>query len=320
MAAPALGLLLHAARSAGPAVSTIIAASVCAALAGRVVFSWAAISLVPVLLCSGWLVWRNGYPLSPGWRGLLPGRSRARDPAAGAYARLAATEGALLSQNRREAGGFLALGAAHEFRGALSRIRLVATHGLSLQEAVDKDAGLRLILDHASHAESAAVDLLDRISSDFPESPVEMAAARDLEDVVRMARASCRAQGVVLRVDLQAGVVFTARRNDVELILLNLVQNAVQAVSRSVCLVPPEICFSAVTKEEMAILEVRDQAGGVPADRAHLLFMPGASGSGSSGIGLYISRNLAEANGGSLEHEAVDGGSVFRLSFPAAGA
>jgi len=50
-------------------------------------------------------------------------------------------------------------------------------------------------------------------------------------------------------------------------------------------------------------------------------FARGVSGSGSSGLGLWLGRAIAEAHGGSLEHVAAPGGGArFRLSLPPASA
>jgi signal transduction histidine kinase len=49
-------------------------------------------------------------------------------------------------------------------------------------------------------------------------------------------------------------------------------------------------------------------------------FAPGVSGAGSSGLGLYVSRAIAEAHGGRLEIVSSPGeGAVFRLALPLAG-
>ena len=79
------------------------------------------------------------------------------------------------------------------------------------------------------------------------------------------------------------------------------------------------ITIRARTEEEWAIIEVRDSAGGVEESVRHRLFTPDTSSNGSTGLGLYMARNLALANGGSLDFQPLEGGSAFRLSLPAAG-
>jgi len=46
------------------------------------------------------------------------------------------------------------------------------------------------------------------------------------------------------------------------------------------------------------------------------LFHLGRSSRGSTGVGLYLARSLAERNGGSLAYRPADRGSCFTLSLP----
>ena len=64
---------------------------------------------------------------------------------------------------------------------------------------------------------------------------------------------------------------------------------------------------------------VRDNGGGIPAEVRARLFGPffTTKGEGGTGLGLYLSRELCEANGIRLEYRADAGhGGCFRLSFP----
>lgn len=70
-------------------------------------------------------------------------------------------------------------------------------------------------------------------------------------------------------------------------------------------------------------MRVSDQGEGVPEDVQPRLFEPFARGSNTSeaegsGLGLPISRGLAESMGGDLSYEGGSGGAVFVLDLPAA--
>jgi signal transduction histidine kinase len=66
------------------------------------------------------------------------------------------------------------------------------------------------------------------------------------------------------------------------------------------------------------VVEVEDDGGGVAPELERRIFEPGVSGKGSSGLGLFLARRLAERFGGSLEYVPRPGGSLFRLLLPGA--
>tara|TARA_R110000850_G_scaffold4312_26_gene19963 strand:- start:820 stop:2208 length:1389 start_codon:yes stop_codon:yes gene_type:complete len=100
-------------------------------------------------------------------------------------------------------------------------------------------------------------------------------------------------------------------------ILVNLIGNAIRySPDGSV------IKLSVATDEGFARISVSDQGAGIAAADQERIFEKferlGRSGDGGSGLGLFISRRLARAMGGSLTVEsATDEGSTFTLSLPA---
>ncbi len=93
--------------------------------------------------------------------------------------------------------------------------------------------------------------------------------------------------------------------------LANLVDNALRhgvAVS-----------IEARADAETVVIDVSDDGPGV--DPSLDPFAPGVSAAGSSGLGLYVARAIAEAHGGSLHLVSPGGpGATFRLSLPRASA
>lgn len=65
------------------------------------------------------------------------------------------------------------------------------------------------------------------------------------------------------------------------------------------------------------VLRVVDAGPGVPAELRPQIFERGVSGDGRSGLGLAISKEIAEEHGGSLSLEERPGGAAFRLELPA---
>jgi C4-dicarboxylate-specific signal transduction histidine kinase len=193
-------------------------------------------------------------------------------------------------------------------------VKATAQHGLDHPES--GAASLRLILEHTEEGRKSAVGVLEQVAHEGREEPRNIDASRDLEGLIRLAGAAFRARGIVIESDLQQGVVFRARRNEVEQVLLNLVRNAAGAYGEKEG--THVIRFHARRDGGMSMLEVHDHAGGVPSESLHLLFSEGFSSTGGTGLGLYLSKTLALANDGILEYEPTADGSIFRLTFVAA--
>jgi PAS domain S-box-containing protein len=114
-------------------------------------------------------------------------------------------------------------------------------------------------------------------------------------------------------------------RERIEQVLLNLVSNAIKFTGGG-----GRVQVSAARGGEKVHFHVSDTGPGIPADKLEAIFDPFVQirdvGTGDSsrqgvGLGLAISRDLADAMGGELTVESAPGrGSVFTLTLPAADA
>jgi protein-histidine pros-kinase len=126
------------------------------------------------------------------------------------------------------------------------------------------------------------------------------------------------AHEIVLRAE-QAPVVAEGDEARLEQVVTNLLSNAVK-YSPAGGLV--EVVVRA--EEDRAVLDVVDRGIGVPEDERDWLFAPFSrtptavdTGIEGTGLGLYISRKIVEAHGGTIEVlETPGGGSTFRVTLP----
>jgi signal transduction histidine kinase len=125
-----------------------------------------------------------------------------------------------------------------------------------------------------------------------------------------------REAGVVFTTEVQAeGILRNREANLLSLVLYNLVQNAIQATPRGKSV---SLAFRPLDSSIVSV--VRDQGPGIPESVRAELFKPcRSSKEGGTGIGLAISKQLANSIGAELElQESTTAGSVFTLTFQAA--
>ena len=100
-------------------------------------------------------------------------------------------------------------------------------------------------------------------------------------------------------------------------IVWNLCDNAVKYASATAGVIAVELSCGHLESSGRPYLEVADRGPGIEPANVDEIFEPFFTGQpGGTGLGLYISRELAERNGATLRyHPRPGGGSLFRLVF-----
>jgi two-component system sensor histidine kinase PilS (NtrC family) len=100
-------------------------------------------------------------------------------------------------------------------------------------------------------------------------------------------------------------------------ILWNLCDNAVKYASEAAGAIAVELSCGVLEPSGRPYLEVADRGPGIRPDKVEQIFEPFyTSQPGGTGLGLYISRELAERNGATLRYQPrPGGGSAFRIVF-----
>jgi signal transduction histidine kinase len=270
-----------------------------------------------VLLAGGYRLAQEGYLLGEGWWGPVRRERERQDELAGARRRLREAEGSLDLADRAAAAGLLAGGAAHELRNLLGFAQAAAEYGLRQREPEDLARALSLVLARTAEARRALGELLEPLARGEEAQPQTMRLPGDLEGLLRLARASFRREGIRLDYNREPHTSVSARKGELGHVLLTLLANAADSVRQRPAGREVRVRFRA--EEGQVVLEVGDNGSGVDPLLAGRIFEPGASGKGSTGLGLYLARAFAERNGGSLELVGLPPGEggLFRLRLPA---
>lgn len=164
-----------------------------------------------------------------------------------------------------------------------------------------------------------AADILDRVRAALKRERTKFERfdlARLPERAIRHSRAK-KAGIPVECVGLETPAVVLGDAMELELVLVNLLNNAVDALTQAKT-VDPRIRVSLLREGDVALLMVEDNGPGVSPERLAKLGKPLLSEKPEGlGFGLAIAASLAEAHGGRLRFETVEpSGLAVTLSVP----
>ena len=136
-----------------------------------------------------------------------------------------------------------------------------------------------------------------------------------LQRISQLNRYDMEAGGIQLSLAVKGDDLnITADEKLVEQILINLMNNAVYALSGTPV---PEIRLIAGKEREEIVIEVYDNGTGIPEEVIGNIFVPFFTTKGDgTGIGLSLSRQIMRLHNGSISVRSKPGDTVFTLRFP----
>ena len=208
--------------------------------------------------------------------------------------------------------GRLTANMAHEIRNPLAAISHAAELLKEGQENITQDRLTRIIGDNTQRLNRLVSDVMElgRRDRARPETIRLGEFIAILADDMSMVNPAARE---VIGIQCDALLRLTFDRGHLHRVLTNLLENALRYCSGSANSVTVKADISAAGG--LVNLTVSDDGEGVPeATRQHLFEPFFTTSSTGTGLGLYIARELCEANGGALELMIVDKGAHFRIS------
>jgi two-component system C4-dicarboxylate transport sensor histidine kinase DctB len=223
----------------------------------------------------------------------------------------------LIQANKLATLGQIAAGVAHEINQPIAAIRIHADSA-SLQLQREDHAGvLRSLtsIDHLTERVGAITDELRAFSRKTRSETVAVGVDGAIDGAVLLVAGRLREKGVALdRKRAPEGLSVLAERNRLEQVVLNILQNAIEALDGTP---DPAIALGVTVRGKHVTIRVSDNGPGVAASVQSKLFTPFTTSKRDGlGLGLVISRDIVAAFGGelSLEPSPVGARFVIRLA------
>jgi PAS domain S-box-containing protein len=241
------------------------------------------------------------------------------------HKRLRQLESDLAHMNRVGMMGELAASLAHEITQPIATARNNARAALNFLKRHPPDLGeVREALSCVVADADRAGHIIDRIRDQLKKAPPRKARFdlnEGINEVLALAQSAIEKNGILVRTSLAAGLSeVEGDRVQLQQVLLNLILNAVEAMS-SIETGARELLISSEYSEAGGILvAVRDSGPGVDPDDLERVFEAFyTTKSGGVGMGLSICRSIINAHGGRLWADANDPrGAVFQFTIPGA--
>lgn len=225
----------------------------------------------------------------------------------------------LFQQNRQAALGETLEHVAHQWKQPLNSISISLWR---LQRASREGACDAAFLSSCVERLTAQVTHMSQTLDDFRDffkpdlKPRQFDVRRMLDRSLVLLGASFEAQRIAVEVDAEGEMLVTSYPNDYAQALLNLLNNARDAlVERKVA--SPRITIRVFREAGKAVTTVSDNAGGIPPEILHQIFEPYfTTKAGGTGLGLYISRSIVGTRlEGALTVRNLPHGAEFRIEF-----
>ncbi|GMU22031.1 MAG: hypothetical protein AMXMBFR13_21190 [Phycisphaerae bacterium] len=235
-------------------------------------------------------------------------------------AQLEASQESLRRSERLASIGTLAAGVAHEINNPLNAILLSAQFTLTECDTVDPlvHEVLSTIVDESKRCGRIVRSVL-KFAKDQETEKVPVSLNDVVHRGVSLSQGCGEPWGLRVEFDLADELPPVAlNQTEIEQVIVNLVQNAVQAKEAPCCLTVKTL----QSPERLVRLMVQDDGPGIPAEHVSRIFDPFYSTrhhKGGTGLGLSMVHGIITSHGGTIQVDTRAGeGTTFIIDFPPA--
>jgi two-component system sensor kinase FixL len=221
---------------------------------------------------------------------------------------------------RLAAAGEMAAALAHELNQPLTAL---SAYGSACQRLVERNGGdplLQKTIQAIATESQRASNVLKRLREFFRSGTIiveQLSLTELIDNSIEPFIQLTRDQNVRLEVNTSPEALFSGDRVQLEVVMRNLLSNALQALENFPEEMEPRISVDAGTEEGFVWIRIADNGPGIAAPVKARLFEPYVSMKSSGlGLGLAISKAIVETHGGTL---TVEPGrhAVFKIRLPA---
>ncbi len=228
----------------------------------------------------------------------------------------------LMKANKTAATGALSASIAHELNQPLGASNLnIQFLKMKLEKGVLNPELGKEILDSLEEDNKRAATIVKSLRSIFTDGELNSAGVRlgDLiSKVLDIVKPELKSKNIQIQLKVDETLAVSVNSGEIEQVILNLVNNAVQALANSGALAR-RISIEVVRSGDMAQMSVTDNGSGVPAEfRPQLFELLSTTKQTGMGLGLWLCKHIVSRYGGTIQYEEpADGGAQFLIKLPA---
>ena len=227
----------------------------------------------------------------------------------------------LMKANKTAATGALSASIAHELNQPLGASSLnIQFLKMKLEKGLLNPELGKEILDSLEHDNKRAATIVKSLRSIFTEgesNAQEVQLGDLIVKVLDIVKPELKSKNIQIQLRVDDGLLIKVNPAEIEQVMLNLVNNAAQALANAGTL-QRRIAIEAIKAGQLVRLTVSDNGSGVPVEfKSHLFELLSTTKQTGMGLGLWLCKHIVTRYSGSIHYEdAIGGGAKFVVEFP----